>query len=860
MHPHVDDRRRRADALFARALELEAGHRAEYLEDACPDDPELRAEVEELLRLAASETPALEPGSLRVDRLWGDLAGEAAEESEAGRRLGPWRIVRPLGRGGMGMVYLAERADGQYRQLAALKLLGAGAGGREVLRRFERERQILASLSHANIARLLDGGETGDGRPFLVMEYVDGRPIDRYADEERLDVDDRLALVLEVGKAIQHAHRNLVIHRDVKPSNIAVTREGEVKLLDFGIAKLLSLGEAGGTRATRVVARVLTPEYASPEQVRGEAVTTASDIYQLGLLLSELLTGRRAQPLASTEPPALERALEEAVCRAPPVRPSVQVAASATPETCAARRTTRAALERRLRGDLDDIVLCALRKEPERRYLTVGELLDDLERHRRGLPIRARPDSLSYRGRKFVARHRQVLAWGLAAALGVLSVLALLAGQHLRTAREARHAAEVERLVGGLFALPNPRVHPRPPTARDYVDHAAHLVEDELRDQPASRARLLTLLGRTYNALGLYPASIDVLGRALALTEARDGTASPQVADVLRSLARSQYYDGRYETAERSLRRARRILRRARRILAAGPGARSAESLRVDLELGDLLHTRGRLTEAERLLRSALARLGDPAADRADRAAGLRDLGNVLRDRGAFREAESRYRESIDLFRAVYGDPDQQLSTAEVYYARLLILEGRPERAEPILVDNLAKLRRMYGGDHPLTGTVLRNLGYALLEEGRYDEAAARLDEAQRIFHKWLGPDHPMVLRARARQAELALRRGRVAQAAALARSAMDRFARLDLADHPEALDACTTLGQALLALGRRPEAATVLAPCRDAARRQYVAGDPRSALMDRLLARAGARAPGAAPASTPAAGAGAPR
>ncbi len=831
MDPHADDRRRRTDALFARALELEAELRAAYLDRSCADDSGLRAEVEDLLRLAVADAPALDPGRGVAGRFWDELAAEPAEPPEAGRRIGPWQVVRPLGRGGMGMVFLVERADGQYQQLAALKLLGAGAAGEELLRRFEQERQILASLSHAGIARLLDGGQAEDGRPFLVMEYVDGRPIDRYADEERLDVDQRLALFLEVGQAVQHAHRNLVIHRDVKPSNIAVTREGEVKLLDFGIAKLLSLGDREASPATRAAGRILTPEYASPEQVSGEPVTTASDVYQLGLLLSELLTGRRAQAVISTAPAALERA----VCRTPAVLPSVQAATEATPAACAARRTTRSALARRLKGDLDDIVLCALRKEPDRRYLSVGQLLDDVELHRRGLPIRARPDTLAYRARKYVARHRAALAWGLAVALGTLWILSVLVGQHLRAVREARHAAEVEHLLGEVFSVPNPRQLDHPPTARDYVDLAADLVKRELGDQPTSQSRLLSLLGTTYNALGLYPASIEVLGRALTLAERHSGPASPEVGDVLRALARSQYYAGDYPTAEANLRRAKRIVDTAR-------GVEPLERARVDLELGDLLHTRGRLPEAESTLREGLARLGPAPAASGELAAGLRDLGNVLRDRGAWPEAERRYRASIELFRTLYGDPDQQLSTAEVYYARLLVMEGRPAHAEAILVDNLAKLRKIYDGDHPLTGTVLRNLGYALVEEGRYDEAEARLAEAQRIFHKLLGADHPMVPRARSHQAELARRRGRLEQAVTLARSTLEQFRRLDLAEHPAALDTCTTLGQALLALGRRREAVETLAPCLGAARRQYLPRDPRTALMARLLAVARAQ------------------
>jgi len=822
----IDDRRARVDALFDQALELPPQARGSYLAESCAGEPDVQADVEELLRLAATDAPALKPGALAAGPLLAALTGEPTVA--AGQRIGAWRVVRELGQGGMGTVFLVERADGQFEQRAALKLVRYGAGSEEILRRFERERQILASLNHAHIARLLDGGRTEDGRPFLVMEHVDGRPIDRYCDEKRLRIDERLDLFLRVGRAVQHAHRNLVVHRDVKPSNIVVTGEGEVKLLDFGIARLLAPTESRLDPPTRTVARILTPEYASPEQVRGEPVTTASDVYQLGLLLYELLTGRRAQRIDETTPSSLERG----VCETPPMRPSDAVSSAADDGICAARRTTPMALSRKLRGDLDTIILYALRKEPERRYASVGELLDDVESYRRGLPVRAQRDTPGYRTRKFIARHRMGLAWGLAAALAVAWPLASLTGERLRAAREAERAAQVEKLLGDLFTLPNPRIQPRPPAARDYVDHAARLLRTELRDQPASRARLLTVLGQVYNALGLYPASVEVLQEAVAVRRARFGGESLEVAESLRRLSQSQHYMGRYEAAERSLHQAMAIQRQ--RLSPSDPTA-----LQAALELGDLLHSRGRLGEAEQTLRQGVAALRASGADREALARGLQDLGNVLRDRGALAEAETRYRESIEIFRALHGEPNLAGTIAEVYLARLLIAKGELARAEGLLAANLVRLRGIYGGDHPVTGTALRDLGYVYIEQGRFAEAEARLAEAQAVFHQWLGSEHPMVPRARALQAELELRRGRPEEAASLGQATLDQFARLGLADHPAALDACRTLGEALLALGQPDRAAERLASCLAAAQRQFVPGDSRTARIGEALRRA---------------------
>ena len=816
------DRRARVDALFDEALDQPEAARAAFLAQACADRPELRDEVEELLGLATAAGPDLDRG-VAVGLLQEALAAEVsalAAGADHGRRFGPWQVVGDLGRGGMGNVYLVERADGQFQLQAALKLVrlgtDAGAAPAEIFFRFELERQILASLNHANIARLLDGGRSEDGRPFLVMEYVKGRPIDRYCDAERLGIDERLALFLEVGRAVEHAHRNLVVHRDVKPSNIAVTDEGEVKLLDFGIAKLLSPGDARGQPATRSLSRVLTPEYASPEQARGETITTASDVYQLGLLLSELLTGQRAQPITGTS----AAAIEQAICASPATRPSAQVRAAA-PAVGTARRTTLAVLARKLRGDLDAIVLCALRKEPERRYSSVGELLDDIDRHRRGLPVRARPDTLGYRVRKLVARRRAALAWALLVALAIAWGITAFALERLRTSREAKRAEQVEEVVGRLFTSAYPRSQPLPATPRDYVDEAAKLVRTELRDQPRSQSRLLHLLGRVDVAWALYAPASELFEEALALRVASFGADSAEAGDSLHWLAQTQHYQGRYEEAERNLHRALAIHRQRL-------GAGDPLSLHIAMTLGDVQHTRGRLAAAEATLRGALGALGE-SGDRDLLAIGVRDLANVLRDRGALAESEAAYREALRIQTGVVD-----VAISEVYFARLLILRGSFVEAERLLTGNIALMRRIYGGDHPTIGIALRDLGYLRLEQGRLDEAEASLEQALRVFRGFVHGDHPMVPRAGALQAEVALRGGRPEEAVRRARSTLAQFERLELGEHPAAIDTCGTLGEALRALGRPAEAAAAVAPCLAVAERQFVAGDRRTAELRR--------------------------
>src|SRR5262245_5432553 len=675
--------RARVDALLDQVLDLETVERPTFLGARCGNDLELRMAVDELLRLAEHPGPVLQPGSLAGHLLEAALidGGGGAADLDPDTRLGRWRVVREVGRGGMGAVYLVERADGQYEQRGALKLVRAPAGSDEIAQRLQRERRILASLSHTGIAKLLDGGQTDDGRPFLVMEFVEGDAIDRACDQRQLPVDERLELFLRVCDAVQYAHRRLVVHRDIKPTNIVVTRDGDVKLLDFGIARLLSPpDEQNDEPLTRPAMRLLTPEYASPEQVRGEPVAIASDVYQLGLLLYELLTGCRAQSTCESTPAALAHV----VCEVVPVRPSIRAASDAS--AARARGTTPAALARTLRSDLDNIVLCALRKEPDRRYAAVDDLMADVRRYRAGLPVHAHADSIGYRARKFVGRHRAAMTSATVLLISATVLIPTVVMERWRASREAARSEHVETLVRELFALPNPRVVPQPPTAVQYLDHAARHVRGELIGQPRSQARLLTMIGRVYNALGRYQTSIDVLDQALNLRRTEFGRDSLEVADTLEWLGQSHHYSGRYDRAEDAVREALGI--RRRRLGLGDP-----DTIRVTLELGDLLHTRGQLVEAEGVLREAVGTLNsEPVVARAEdfghdslpRA--MRDLANVLRDRGSLDESAQFFQRAIETFRRLHGEPNQQVLTSEIYYSRLLIMRSEFAEAERLLV------------------------------------------------------------------------------------------------------------------------------------------------------------------------------
>src|SRR3989449_4643195 len=488
--------------LFGAALELDPGKRSAFLRDACGSDESLRAELESLLasykRTATSEekpSPSVDPGLFP-----GTLIGQ---------RLGSYQVLHEIGHGGMAVVYAAVRADDEYRKTVAIKVVLPGLGSEDILRRFRNERQTLATLDHPNIVRLLDGGTTEQGLPYLVMEYVDGVPIDQYCDSRRLSTSERLLLFRTVCTAVQYAHQNLVIHRDLKPSNILVTADGTPKLLDFGIAKLLNPESAAQPLLTLPQLRPMTLDYASPEQFHGQPVTTSTDVYSLGVLLYELLTGSLPYDLEGRSPLEMERIISELE----PERPSMVVQRMEAVASRDRRRTNALAprpasgegaaqkLGRRLRGDLDNIVLMALRKEPQRRYASVEQLSEDIRRHLEGLPVIARTPTLRYRTSKFVRRHKVSVA--AAATVAVALLLGIVV-----TTREARLAdrrfEDVRQLADALLFKLEPAVKDLPGAtpARQLIVQEALTYLDGLARDASGNAELQGDLAEGYLRVG----------------------------------------------------------------------------------------------------------------------------------------------------------------------------------------------------------------------------------------------------------------------------------------------------------------------------------------------------------------------
>jgi eukaryotic-like serine/threonine-protein kinase len=429
----------RVKDLLQAALDREPAARAAFLDEACAGDAGLRRTLDRLLAAHARAEGFLERSAL-PDLV--EMLDAQDQPLAVGHQLGAYRVVKEIGRGGMGAVYLAERADAEFRKQVAIKLIKRGMDTDAVTRQFRNERQILASLEHPHIARLLDGGTSASGLPFFVMEHVEGIPIDAYCDDRRLSVSERLQLFSQVCAAVSYAHQRLVVHRDLKPSNILVTKEGLPKLLDFGIARIMTAEAGAQTYSTVAGMRLMTPEYASPEQIQGLPATTLSDVYSLGVLLYELLTGHSPYRLPSRSPehfiPAILDAEPETpsavITRTDEATTAAGVKTTLTPDRVSATREgSPDRLRRRLRGDLDNIVLKAMRKEPARRYASVAELAQDLQRHLVGLPVSARRDTVSYRARKFVRRNR-------AAVIAGALLLTSLAGGLVASAWQARRA------------------------------------------------------------------------------------------------------------------------------------------------------------------------------------------------------------------------------------------------------------------------------------------------------------------------------------------------------------------------------------------------------------------------------------
>jgi len=787
------DRFRQVDALFDAVLDQPTGEQDTFLIREAGDDAALRREVQQLMAAHRASGDFLERAAQSGAAPALRDAWDASPPTPS--RVGPFRIEREIGRGGMGAVYLAQRDDAQFEQRVALKIV-RGLGADELLvRRFRDERRILARLEHRHIARLLDGGVTADGAPWFAMEFVEGERLDRWCDAKALNVDARLALFEDACEAVQYAHRQLVIHRDLKPSNIMVTAGGELKLLDFGIAKLLG---ADDTEATQT-GLAMTPQYAAPEQVRGEPVSTATDVYALGVLLYELLTGTRPYDVSQRTPAEVERIVSEVE----PPRPSTTLDGAERLERARARGTQPDRLQRRLRGDLDAIVMKALRKEPSRRYQSATELLDDLRRERDGRPVLARPESAAYRLRRFAGRHRAALAAATVFA-------ALLVGGFLRE-RSLRHVAEaearkseaVQEYMVSVFDVVDPfaakPTSGEEVTARALLERGVTRVDRELADQPEVQSDMRVALGRIYSNLGLYDRAEDQTRRALEQLRVQHGTRHPDVALAMSQLGLALIRRNQFDEADTLLRGALAQQRQFHGDVA------SATVQTLDA-LATLEQERGHLPQADTLFREALdsrRQLAKTEADSADLAAALNNLGLLLTVRGLYEEAEPFDREAVALSTRVRGANHPLTAQLLQNLAQVRQFRGDLDEAEALYRQALDAKRKALGDLHPSVTISMNNLGgFLVRDRGKVEEADSLFRIAIALDRRLFGDRHGFVAAGLNNLSSAARLRGRFDEATRLSREAVEIAKVVNPAANRETAVYLSGLGGSLFGAG----------------------------------------------------------
>lgn len=801
----------RIEEIFYAALERSDHKRGAFLDGACGDDASLRTEVESLL--AASDDSARIGGVVAegAHKAMDRLANIGPADVAPPERIGPYRILEEVGRGGLGTVYLAERDDEHYAMRVAIKLVRRGLDTEDILARLRHERQILARLEHPNITRLLDGGSTPEGQPYLVMEYVEGTTLETFCDQQRLSVRKRLRLMIDICAAVGFAHQSLVIHRDIKPSNILVKDDGTVKLLDFGIAKLLDRDAETAAEPTTPGFQWLTPEYASPEQVRGLPLTTSTDIYSLGVMLYRLLAG-----LLPYDRHAANR---DDVAAADVVRPSDRlqsVSQTSVDEITACRDTRPARLRQELRGDLDNIVLKAMASESSERYGSVSELADDLHRFLENRPVRARPVSLALRWAKFIRRHRLAM---VAASLVLLSLLGGLASTlwQARIARQALGRAEAALdLLQGIFERSEPNVAKGEElTVRQFLEEGA-LVIGQMEGQPELRSVLMHFVGRIYRNIGSYDAALRLQRDALAMRRQLFGKVHPLIAESLVATAEVHNSQGDFVEAETLLLEA---LEMRRQIF----GHEHLAVAEVLSDLGVALRHLRRWDEAKEILGEAIEMrrrlLGD---DHIDTARSLNNLAVVHLKLGEVEQAEPILRWVLEVRRRVLGDDHSE--TLGVWYNLAVAMRRRGdlEGSEAALRDILVLRRKSLGDDHVDIAATLNSLGRVLALRDEVEEATGYFGESVAMFNRALGSGSRISGIVSNNLGDAWLRAGDSAAAEQTYQEALSIHRSLDAA-HPETARALEGLGSLLcLEAGRWNAAEAYLGEALDLRRRVH--------------------------------------
>jgi eukaryotic-like serine/threonine-protein kinase len=804
--------------LFEQLSELNGAERDAQLDQSCGDDVNLRDSVQALLSVdAGPEDPLLSAVSAAAESLLDEY-----QDRLIGTRVGAYRIVSVLGTGGMSTVYRGERDDSQFHQTVAIKVLQHATLHPRLRSRLHSERHILATLDHPSIARLIDSGDLEDGTPYLIMEYVDGESIDRYCDSRSLFIRERVELFIAVCGAVQYAHRNLVVHRDIKASNIFVTGQGAPKLLDFGIAKMLAPESLSHTLpVTRLQERILTPENAAPEQVLGRPITTATDVYALGVLLYQLLTGRSPYRLLSYSQLQLERA----ICMDDPARPSQIVVAKVQGESDADRSRVSERrglsperLRARLSGDLDAIVAMAMRKEPDRRYPSVEALADDLGRHLLGKPVRARHGDWRYSSAQFLRRNFLPVVGAGAAFVGLLIIACVTLWQNHRiglardaAAEERDRAQQVSAFMVDVFSKADPfNAQGREATAKDLLDRGAEEIRQNSNLQPEVRAQLLESIGLAYRRQGLYNAAIPLFEQAVEIRRQARPPNSNNLAAALANLAQALSDAGRLAGAEAYLQQAlaqsqsgdaapsaltadilfqyghfllnvksdpehaRRLFDEALRIYRSSPGDQHLGIAETLSAIASVAIWSGDFVIAEQYQRQVMNLTRNTVRNHPDHAVALTQLGYILTQRGKYAEAQQMLSEALDIDRSVFGAENQRLASIEALLGTVYERQGDLKRAMSSTEDALRITVNRQGPTHYMTGYYLDALANLYLDANNLTAAESSAREALAVYENTLPARHLYVSATRRVLGETLMRRGQLTSAETELRSALD--------------------------------------------------------------------------------------
>jgi serine/threonine protein kinase/tetratricopeptide (TPR) repeat protein len=816
--------------IFDQALELQPAARAAFLAQRCGDDAGMRLRLEAMLAAALDEHFLTAPtGDRPGSQAQSQASGAYSLREGPGTRIGPYKLLQLIGEGGFGAVFLAEQETPVVRKVA-LKIIKLGMDTRQVVARFEQERQALAMMDHPNIARVLDAGATETGRPYFVMDLVKGAPIAEYCDKNNLTIDERLELFAQVCQAVQHAHGKGIIHRDLKPSNVLVgTQDGRplAKVIDFGIAKATSSKLTDKTLFTEHHQVIGTLQYMSPEQADDSLdIDTRTDVYSLGVLLYELLTGSTPFDRNMVRG-AMYAELQRMIREVEPPKPSTRIHESreTLAAICAHRRTEPKRLGSLVRGELDWIVMKALEKDRARRYETANGLAMDVRRYLAGEPVVAAPASAVYRLRKFVRRNKATVGAGLAVALALLAGIVAFAWQarvaaderdqavkariaeaeqrakadrlaeaeaRQRVAAESneRKAAAINRFLLDMLGSADLREFGREARVAQVLDKAAAGVGTSFSDRPEVEAAVRQILGRTYLSLGMLDQAEPQIQTALQLNRAGPGELSSAVARSFGDLGALQGSRGEHAAAAESL-------RRAVEIATAANGAEDALTLGMQAEYANAIVRLQREDEAERILRDTLAtHTRVHGRDNSDSQIMVNSLAVLLHGQERFDEAETLYREAVETGARVFGDEHPDTLTARLNLASILRSRGQLDEAEALMVDTFARIKKVFGGSHLKTAGAAWALGGLYRERGRFKQALPLLEECLAVRRAAEGEGTQNVADTKASLAQVLHRLGERPRAVALQREVVDTLtvlhgagardplvARLDLAN-----------------------------------------------------------------------------